>query len=851
MKVYYLDNEKKIIIDNKKQVGTGGEGSVFKLAKNPNILVKVYNQRALDRMPEIESKIRAMVNSKPGLLEYKGLTIIAWPSYIVYDENRKFIGYVMKRVQAKNQLSHVITPGLQKKKFPELSWYDRLVISINLAKVLGYLHQNKTVIGDINTSDFFVYPGFEIGLVDTDSFQITDGKKLFNCKVFTPDYTPVEVIAQTKISSGNVRRIPDHDNYGLAILIFQILMMGVHPFSARIKNVMGFDGNAINYNMEKEIFPYATSNQGIRPSKSAMPFSFLPKHIQLLFVKAFVKKVNSVDRPTAKEWVDGLQEIKGYIKKCRKDKKHFYPDHFSKCPICVRERTKDHDYLKDYFKTISRRLIRYKTDKKEIVVDENHVYMETISGKYYYVRKKRLLALMLNQKMAKKYEFEKRLQTLAKDSIYKELERYILKPKALIYVQNKLVGYTVNKVGELYRVSNLARNQRIGKLRITQQVMIRVAYEVSLLFKKLEKYKVLIEYKKLYIDEDLNVYIPDFVFLGSVSENLKTISFQKSEYMPYEYYLDVKQKKKQDDMEKEIEKEKKKARQKDLELIRSPLMPKITKKKIEKEETFSNDRKEIDQEQDFEFETSLYEVEEAEKEELEKELVVSPFDIYSSESFRFRLSVIIHILIQKTHPFFGTYKGIEKPQEFFMENNIYLHKKTFKFAEISSKANIIELYPKVYQAAMKKALYVGDLQRIKRPSPSQWMFVLNYLFRTLRRCEKNVEHFYLRSFVQCPHCYSAKYKSHQKTRAFIANKKKTFLNYLIGLNQHLNYLVLVVVVLSVLVLINNFGITSISQIDDSFDNTFNMERVNRISRAIRNYLAMIYDWGNDLIGRFF
>src|SRR3989339_2022507 len=216
MKKYFLEDGSKILIDDTKPIGSGGEGSVFKLAKNPNILVKIYSERALERMPDIEVKIKAMVNKKPGLLDYNGLTIIAWPSYVIYDENKKFIGYLMRRVQAKNQLSHVITPGLQKTKFPNITWYDRLVISINLAKVMSYIHKNDTVVGDINTSDFFVYPGFEIGVVDTDSFQFTAQNRLYKCVVFTPDYTPPEVIEEKKRSSIEVKRIPNHDNYGLA-----------------------------------------------------------------------------------------------------------------------------------------------------------------------------------------------------------------------------------------------------------------------------------------------------------------------------------------------------------------------------------------------------------------------------------------------------------------------------------------------------------------------------------------------------------------------------------------------------------------------------------------------------------
>jgi DNA-binding helix-hairpin-helix protein with protein kinase domain len=459
MKAYYLEDGSKILVDDTKPIGSGGEGSVFKLQKNPNILVKIYAERALDRMPEIEHKIKAMVRKKPGLLDYNGLTIIAWPSYVVYNEHKRFVGYLMKRVQAKNQLSHVITPGLQKTKFPNITWYDRLVIAINLAKVTSFLHKNDTVIGDINTSDFFVYPGFEIGVVDTDSFQVTSEQRIFHCKVFTPDYTPPEVIDAKKLTQYEIKRIPNHDNYGIAILIFQILMMGVHPFSARIKGILGFDGNAINYNMEKEIFPYHPFNPSIIPPKNAMPFSFLPKYIQDLFIRAFDKNKHVINRPTSDEWVTGLRQLKEHLKKCKRDKSHYYPDHFQKCPHCAREGSKDYDFLLEHFKTISRKYVTYETDLKPIIVDENHAYDETIVSKSYSLKKGKDLAIFFHPKMMDKYQLEDRIKALKIDPSYQKLKPYITAPKELIFDHHKpkVIGYVSSYREPLYRLSQFLK----------------------------------------------------------------------------------------------------------------------------------------------------------------------------------------------------------------------------------------------------------------------------------------------------------------------------------------------------------------------------------------------------------
>src|SRR5690606_1058544 len=118
-----------------------------------------------------------------------------------------------------------------------------------------------------------------------------------------------------------------------------------------------------------------------------------PKQIQDLFTRAFDKHNDVINRPTADEWVTALRVVKDNIKKCRKNKAHFYPSHFQKCPICAREQTKDYDYLLDYFKTISRKYVKYDTDDKEIIVDENHVYDETLASKSYTLKNSKRLAV--------------------------------------------------------------------------------------------------------------------------------------------------------------------------------------------------------------------------------------------------------------------------------------------------------------------------------------------------------------------------------------------------------------------------------------------------------------------------
>ena len=69
-----------------------------------------------------------------------------------------------------------------------------------------------------------------VTLMDTDSFQVRDPQNgvIYRCHVGTPEYTPSELQGRDFAS---VDRAPEHDLFGLAVLIFQLLMEGTHPFA--------------------------------------------------------------------------------------------------------------------------------------------------------------------------------------------------------------------------------------------------------------------------------------------------------------------------------------------------------------------------------------------------------------------------------------------------------------------------------------------------------------------------------------------------------------------------------------------------------------------------------------------
>lgn len=83
--------------------------------------------------------------------------------------------------------------------------------------------------GDVNQNSFMVGRDSKVVLIDSDSFQINANGTLHLCEVGVSYFTPPEL--QTLSSFIGFERTENHDNFGLALLIFHVLFGGRHPYS--------------------------------------------------------------------------------------------------------------------------------------------------------------------------------------------------------------------------------------------------------------------------------------------------------------------------------------------------------------------------------------------------------------------------------------------------------------------------------------------------------------------------------------------------------------------------------------------------------------------------------------------
>lgn len=309
----------------------GGEGSIWSVVGRPEV-AKIFHP-SLDNTHR-EAKITLMLSNPPRdeMRARLNHVSIAWPTALLYQDAR-FAGFLMPRLGESLKILEVYNPRLR--KATGFNWKYLLHMAINLSVAVDAIHSKGYVIGDINESNILVNRQALVSLIDTDSFQVHDGSGLvYRCPVGREEFTPPELQG---IQFNQVDRSPEHDYFGLAVMIFLLLMEGNHPFSGILKttNPTGDPDNI--YCLKQGAFPYA-SNSLSGPRPTAPKFTILPTAIQRLMLKCFVEGYRTPSiRPAPGEWKLALEKIETNLIQCRKDNNHWYSGHLRKCPWCASE----------------------------------------------------------------------------------------------------------------------------------------------------------------------------------------------------------------------------------------------------------------------------------------------------------------------------------------------------------------------------------------------------------------------------------------------------------------------------------------------------------------------------------
>jgi DNA-binding helix-hairpin-helix protein with protein kinase domain len=169
-----------------------------------------------------------------------------------------------------------------------------------------------------------------VRLIDCDSFQITAGGRFFPCDAGVPVFTPPEL--QDRGLTGVIRS-ENHDNFGLAVMIFLVLFMGRHPFDGRY---LGEGDMPIERAIREHRFAYGAEHDfaAMEQPPGTPPLDIVSPPVAELFERAFAMSAAQDGRPSAVEWIDALETLAARLVECRVGIAHWYLAGLPECPWC-------------------------------------------------------------------------------------------------------------------------------------------------------------------------------------------------------------------------------------------------------------------------------------------------------------------------------------------------------------------------------------------------------------------------------------------------------------------------------------------------------------------------------------
>jgi len=301
-------------------IGSGGEGDVFAISGTDQIVAKIYKQQ-IDKLKA--DKLQWMAsNGSSDLLKFT-----AWVLEVLKSESGQIVGFLMPRVCGK-PIHQLWTPTDRKKFFPHAIWPFLLRAAENLATCFQAVHQANQIIGDVNYSNCFVKTDGTVALIDCDSFSIEADGFTHNTEVATPHYLPPELQGVPLVGLPRTR---NHDNFGLAVLIFHLLFLGRHPFTGRY---LDESEPTLSENIKGMRFAYGidSASRGVVPPEGSLELEIASPELIGLFRRAFLEEGL---RPTAEEWRRALESLQKKLKVCSLDKTHHYYRELNCCPWCL------------------------------------------------------------------------------------------------------------------------------------------------------------------------------------------------------------------------------------------------------------------------------------------------------------------------------------------------------------------------------------------------------------------------------------------------------------------------------------------------------------------------------------
>lgn len=326
----YLYSKTKVRYVIHQRIGSGGEGEVYEVATSGSekYVARVYREKITREKAE---KLDLMVQA----FDEKLQEIAAWPKELVFNARGEVVGFLMDKIGAYKPIHELFNPSARRKHFPNADWSFLVNTARNVVAAFKTIHSHGFVIGDVNEGNLMVSGSSLVKFIDCDSFQISKDQRMYSCEVGVPMYTPPEMQG---LSTFRERpRTTNHDIFGMAVICFQLLFMGRHPFVG----VYSGPDTPLEKAIEKHLFAYSRNGslKGIQPPPDTLPSNSVQIELMGLFETAFDEQ-GEIKRPPLSTWFEEFTYLKNHLKTCSREPIHKYFQGLDSCPWCQMENGK-------------------------------------------------------------------------------------------------------------------------------------------------------------------------------------------------------------------------------------------------------------------------------------------------------------------------------------------------------------------------------------------------------------------------------------------------------------------------------------------------------------------------------
>lgn len=214
----YNSNGREIIIDDAKEITRGGEGKIIKLDNHS--VAKIYLPGIT---PITDSKFKSLVALQNPLF--------VKPEDLLYDLQKKVIGFSMKMVSADNfPMYSIFAPNFAKR----YNINEKFVLNLfnKIRDAVEYAHNQGVIIGDLNPFNILMNEKGEIHFIDVDSYE-TPG--------FPHNGRLLDDI-RDHLYHGHINKKSDY--FAFAVNLFNALTY-IHPYKGIHKKIPGLNERMI------------------------------------------------------------------------------------------------------------------------------------------------------------------------------------------------------------------------------------------------------------------------------------------------------------------------------------------------------------------------------------------------------------------------------------------------------------------------------------------------------------------------------------------------------------------------------------------------------------------------------